>query len=437
MGMGIKKQIVYKNIEEIKPYKNNPRKNDEAVKFVANSIKKFNFQNPIIIDKNNVIVAGHTRYKACKQLGINEVPCIIADDLSEEQIKAFRLADNKVGEIAEWDFDMLDLELDDIELDMTDFGFDIEDNNIDIDINSTVEKRKLSDRFLIPPFDIFDGRKGDWLERKRIWKNLIGDNGQARKNVKVYNSSCFKLEKYNKKSYLSLSDISILDPVLAEIINYWFIPNKNSNVCDCFAGDTVFGFVSEYLGNKFTGIELREEQADFNNNHTGNNATYICDDGINILKHIQENSQDLLFSCPPYYDLEQYSSKENDASNQETYEDFIQLVDDIFSNAVKTLKNNRFAVIVVGDIRNKKNGAYYNFPNDIINIFLKNNFILYNNIKLLTPIGTAPFKANRYMRNRKMVHIYQDVLVFYKGDTKEIKNIFKDIEVLEIEGEDV
>lgn len=116
--------VINKNINEIKPYERNPRNNNEAVKYVANSIKEFGFKVPLVIDKNGTIIAGHTRYKACKQLGINEIPCIIADDLTEEQIKAFRLADNKVGEIAEWDFDMLDLELDDIELDMTDFGFE-------------------------------------------------------------------------------------------------------------------------------------------------------------------------------------------------------------------------------------------------------------------------------------------------------------------------
>lgn len=120
-------EIITKKINEIKPYKNNPRKNDGAVEYVANSIKEFGFKVPVIIDKNNVIVAGHTRVKAAERLGIEEIPCIMADDLTDEQIKAFRLADNKVGEIAEWDFEMLDLELLDIDMDMTDFGFELEE----------------------------------------------------------------------------------------------------------------------------------------------------------------------------------------------------------------------------------------------------------------------------------------------------------------------
>ena len=118
-------EIINKRLEELVPYENNPRNNDEAVKFVANSIKEFGFKVPIIVDKNNVIVAGHTRYKASQQLGLKEVPCIIADDLTDEQIKAFRLADNKVSEKATWDINMLDSELTDIlDISMEDFGFD-------------------------------------------------------------------------------------------------------------------------------------------------------------------------------------------------------------------------------------------------------------------------------------------------------------------------
>ena len=120
-------QIINKKIEEIKPYERNPRKNDEAVKYVAESIKKFGFKVPIIIDKEGIIVAGHTRYKASKELGLEEVPCIIADDLNEEQIKAFRIADNKVSEKSEWDFELLEEELNGIfDIDMSDFGFDLD-----------------------------------------------------------------------------------------------------------------------------------------------------------------------------------------------------------------------------------------------------------------------------------------------------------------------
>lgn len=124
-----KLKIVYKKIDDLTPYENNPRLNDNAVDAVAKSIEEFGFKVPIVIDKDGVIVAGHTRLKAAKQLQIDEVPCIIADDLSDEELKAFRLADNKVSELAEWDFEKLEAELTDIDFDMSDFGFDF--NTID------------------------------------------------------------------------------------------------------------------------------------------------------------------------------------------------------------------------------------------------------------------------------------------------------------------
>ena len=120
--------IIDKNIDEVIPYANNPRHNDEAVDAVAASIKEFGFKVPVIIDKDNVIVAGHTRVKAAKKLKMKTVPCIVADDLTESQVSAFRIADNKVSELAEWDFSKLEeelLALDDI--DMEQFGFDLTD----------------------------------------------------------------------------------------------------------------------------------------------------------------------------------------------------------------------------------------------------------------------------------------------------------------------
>lgn len=116
--------IVDLNIDELKPYENNPRNNEKAIAKVAESIKQFGFKVPIVIDKDKVIVTGHTRYLASKQLRLTTVPCLVADDLTDEQIKAFRLADNKVSEFAEWDFELLNKELNELaDINMADFGF--------------------------------------------------------------------------------------------------------------------------------------------------------------------------------------------------------------------------------------------------------------------------------------------------------------------------
>lgn len=133
-------KIVEKSIDEIYPYENNPRFNERAVEPLAKSIARFGFKQPIVIDKNNVIVCGHTRLKAARKIGLKTVPCVVADDLTEKQIKAYRLADNKIAELSTWNKEFLDIELEDIadDEDMLDFGF--ADVNIDMPIELDDEK---------------------------------------------------------------------------------------------------------------------------------------------------------------------------------------------------------------------------------------------------------------------------------------------------------
>lgn len=121
-------QIVMKNVEVLIPYENNPRRNDQAVEMVTRSIKEYGFRVPIVIDKDNVIVTGHTRLKAALNLGMRDIPCVVADDLTSDKIRAFRLADNKTAEVAEWDFEKLQEELSELsEKFAQDFGFNLED----------------------------------------------------------------------------------------------------------------------------------------------------------------------------------------------------------------------------------------------------------------------------------------------------------------------
>lgn len=132
-------------LDELKPYKNNPRRNDEAVQYVANSIEEFGFQVPIVIDKDNVIICGHTRYKASKQLGFTEVPCVKATELSEEQVKAFRVADNKVAEQSGWNIKALQVEMDELKFDfnMEKFGFKLAPPNKPNERIKTVESYNM------------------------------------------------------------------------------------------------------------------------------------------------------------------------------------------------------------------------------------------------------------------------------------------------------
>lgn len=144
-------EITMRKIEELTPYENNPRNNDMAVDAVAESIKQFGFKNPVIIDKDGVIVAGHTRYKAAKKLGITDIPCISANDLSDEQIKAFRLADNKTAELAEWDEDLLGKEMSGIiNIDMSQFGFSVGED----ELGEEVQDDKYTLKVNIPQYEI-------------------------------------------------------------------------------------------------------------------------------------------------------------------------------------------------------------------------------------------------------------------------------------------
>ena len=158
-------KIDYVNINDIKPYENNPRFNDDAVEYVANSIEEFGFKVPLVIDKNNVIVAGHTRYKASLKLGLENIPCIIADDLTDEQINAFRLIDNKVSEKSEWNFDLLNDELEKIlNIDMDKFGFlkneEIDFDEIDVDEYFSDES---NEKMMVCPECGYEGKKDEFL----------------------------------------------------------------------------------------------------------------------------------------------------------------------------------------------------------------------------------------------------------------------------------
>ena len=188
-----KKQIIYKNVVELVPYENNPRNNDEAVDYVANSIKQFHFQVPIIIDKDNVVVAGHTRLKACKKLGIEEVPCVVADDLTEDQIKAFRIADNKVGEVSTWDMEKLGFELADIDIDMSEFGdFGFEDDSDNVDLENKEQKPELEftevlgeeHNYVVLYFD----NDIDWLQAESLFDIKPRKNLSTRTDGKITES---------------------------------------------------------------------------------------------------------------------------------------------------------------------------------------------------------------------------------------------------------
>lgn len=423
---------MYLSPDELTPYENNTRRhNPEDIEQIKDSICKDGFNDPIgVWGEENVIVEGHGRLLAAKEIGLDKVPCIRLDHMTDTQRRDYAIRHNRTAELSAWDFGKLEEEIARLEIE----GVDLSGLNFDIDIADTDRQTqadadhagKLNQKFGVPPFSVLDARQGYWQERKKWWRDIIGDVGQARDSAAAYTASLIT----DKYGIASPNTTSILDPVLSEIVCRWFAPHDGCKVFDCFAGDTVFGYVSAYLGHSFTGIELREEQVDFNTKSVGNlDAQYICDDGRHVADHLGQASQDLFFSCPPYFDLEQYSDLPNDASNQETYEDFYKIIDEAFTKAVGCLKDDRFAVVVCGDVRDKRDGRYYGFPDDIKQTMIRNGLVLYNEMILVDPVGTATIRANNNMKSRKVVKVHQNVLVFYKGDTRKISKVFPEIEV--------
>lgn len=209
-------KIIEKNVDELIPYENNARINDEAVKYVANSIREFGFKNPCIVDKDNVIVAGHTRVLAAKSLGIEKVPCIIADDLTEEQIKAFRIADNSSGQIAEWDMHKLMKELETIDYDMSNFGL----KEQMAEIESIIEKQMTVDED--------DYEEPEDLEPKA----KLGDIYQLGEHRLMCGDST-KEEDVKKLMNQEIADLLFTDPPYnVDVSNSQGMKIKNDNMGD-------------------------------------------------------------------------------------------------------------------------------------------------------------------------------------------------------------
>lgn len=162
-------EIIWKQLNEVEPYWNNPRKNEQAVAAVAASIKEFGFQNPIIVDSDFTIIAGHTRLEAAKQLQLDKVPCLIADGLTHEQVRAYRLADNKTAEIADWDLPKLSAELQEIKLDMTPFGFADE---IHLDFSSIEDLAE--ETYEEPPKELLQCPACHHVDSKEHFKKVSG-----------------------------------------------------------------------------------------------------------------------------------------------------------------------------------------------------------------------------------------------------------------------
>lgn len=322
----------------------------------------------------------------------------------------------------------------------------------------------LKDSFIFPPFSILDTRSGVWQERKRKWLSLGFNSQETREDVELIaksgqSTAIYELRNkmrdmlqrepewdeiidYAKKKGMHVYEgASIFDPVLCELSYRWFCP-EGGRIIDPFAGGSVRGVVAGILGYDYAGIDLRKEQVEANKkqaevlNIDADAVKWFAGDSNEVLDEIDFKDIDFVYSCPPYADLEKYSDDPKDLSNMD-YADFKEVYFSIIKKAVAQLKDDRFACFVVGDVRDKK-GFYYNFVSDTIQAFKDTGMEYYNEIILVNVVGSLAVRVRRQFNGgRKIGKMHQNVLVFYKGDPKKIKdnfpelNLGEDLEVLE------
>lgn len=271
------------------------------------------------------------------------------------------------------------------------------------------EKELLRDKFIEPPFSVLDSKSGNWQKRKNKWKRL-GIKSEVGRDSAYINMDTMAKEK-NSTNY-----VSIFDPALCEVLYKWFVPN-NGTILDPFAGGSVRGIVANYLGYKYTGIDIRPEQIESNYEQSkkilelDNQPCWLCGDSNKVLDNL-DMEFDFVFSCPPYADLEVYSDLEGDISNMK-YQDFLAAYKSIISKSCKWLKKDGFACFVVGEVRDKE-GNYIGLVPDTINAFKEIGMKFYNEAIFLTPIASASMRANGNMASKKLVKVHQNILVFKK-----------------------
>ena len=283
--------------------------------------------------------------------------------------------------------------------------FDLFGNKIDKDVI-------LRNEFIENPFTILDAKSGAWQNRKRNWirKGIKSDVGR--------DASVIHMDSAKKRNN-NIDYVSVFDPALCELMYKWFCPN-NGLVIDPFSGGSVRGIVANYLGFKYTGIDIRKEQIDSNREQAieilpiNNQPQWYVGDSNIVLDELNDNHNqyDMCLSCPPYGDLEVYSDLNGDISNMK-YDEFLIAYRSIIAKSCKMLKDGSFAVFVVGEFRDK-HGNYVGFVPDTIRAFMDCGMKYYNEAILSTPIASASMRAKSNMKSKKLVKVHQNILIFKK-----------------------
>src|SRR5574344_3007933 len=269
----------------------------------------------------------------------------------------------------------------------------------------------LRNKFIENPFSVLDTKSGSWNHRVKLWKDLGIKSEVGRKAVVIHMSS--DKDTHNLENYTS-----IFDPALCEVLYRWFCP-EGGVILDPFAGGSVRGIVANYLGYHYSGIDIRQEQVDSNREQAldilgvENLPQWYVGDSNILLEQNWQKQFDLVFTCPPYANLEVYSDMKGDISNME-YDDFISTFESIMRKACKLLKVGGMAIVVVGEVRNKK-GEYYGFVADTVKLMQRcSGMTFYNDAIFATSLASSALRAGGTMKSGKLVKVHQNVLMFKK-----------------------
>lgn len=436
-------------IAKLKPAKYNPRNIDSAsLEGLVNSVRDFGQRENLIVNKDMTVISGHMRLRALKKLGYTSAMCDVVE-LSKDDEKKLNLIMNSPKLQGEFDV----LKVDDLlkqlrlhkDLDvyrLPELG-SLKQNGEPDPKEQEEAHKKLADTFIVPPFSVIDTRAETWQERKRTWlklgiKSELGRSGTLLGN-KERNGYGGDYDLSNGESAWGGKGTSVFDPALCEVLYTWF-SQEGGHVLDPFAGGSVRGVVAHKLGRAYTGIELRGEQCVANME----NAKQIMgkppaqlkpsidwvEGDSNVLLHDLKQQYSFMFSCPPYADLEVYSEHKADISNM-SYGNFLKAYNSIIETAVTKLNPNSFACFVVSEVRGK-DGTYRNFVADTITAFINAGMHYYNEIILLNPAGSLPIRAGRiFNTGRKIGRTHQNILVFYKGNPKQIGKHFEPLKTQE------
>lgn len=312
----------------------------------------------------------------------------------------------------------------------------------------------LRDRFLVPPFSVLDTRAGYWQERKQAWLGLGIEGELGRDTGMAFNTETWAYQRDCRMcgKRLVVQEVicgtcgavndaqrdadaayggkgtSVFDPVICELSYRWFSP-AGGLVVDPFAGGSVRGVVAAGLGRRYRGTDLSLPQVEANYQQVPpikraladgwqQDPVWIHADARDLLTHVDPGTADLIFTCPPYYDLEVYSDHVDDLSAAPTYGAFLAGYRQCIAAAAKALHMDRFAVIVVGEVRDKQ-GYYVGLVPDTIRAFADVGLALYNESILVTAVGSLPIRTSKmFVPSRKIGKTHQNVLCFVKGSWK-------------------